>query len=423
MRCRRAYSWMLATEAPEQTPPPAVERHLRVCFKCRRRYRRVLRLLAEVRQLTPPVEDPAVKQRFLAQFGAPLPRPAARPISPRPERIWPRLACAAAAAVLLIGLLSWGLLHKPVPLPPQPERAAASVVPAAAPPKLLASVLQCDLRLAQVTAPLERFQTLADLAGNLGAEALRLAQGTAQGEVDRLASLYDRVLRDGVVARAATVPATQRQVFATVAGDLRNRGTEAEKLADARPAAAPALRRMAVSSRTAAKDLLAGPRRTVPENPKPKQSGILLDDLVAHGLCLATEDDPLRRADTCTDVADSLARAIIEASASGDHDHLSSLGSYLGKFAQDGVEENLERAEAKHPSPVRQAQIERIRERTAQAIAPLEERLERAPAPNREGLSKALEAFRKARPVAPSRKSKNSTSSGLVDPPSLQPRD
>lgn len=424
MSCRRAYAWMLAAETPEQTPPPAVGRHLRACFKCRRRYRRVLRLLTEVRQLTPPAENPAVRERFLAQFRPPMPAPSLRPATLwRRPRLGLRLACAAAAAVLLISLLSWGLLRRPRPAPTQPERAQTPLpVAPESPPPLLSSVLQRDLHLARVTSPLERFQTLASLAGDLGAEVLRQAAGTAQREADRLALLYERVLREGVVARAPTVPAAQRQQLTTVADDLRQRGAEAERLADARPAAAPALRRMADSSRTAARELLASPAEApVRSAPKPKRTGILLDDLVADGLCLALEDDPLRRADTCTDVADSLARAILEASGHGDHDHLSHLGSYLGMFAHDGVEDNLQRAEAQDQTPARKKQIEHVRLRAAEAIAPLEQQLERAPAPERAGLSRALEAFRKARPLTPPRKqSKAPIPSQLADPPSLR---
>jgi hypothetical protein len=66
----------------------------------------------------------------------------------------------------------------------------------------------------------------------------------------------------------------------------------------------------------------------------------LLQTVVARSLLLADEEDPLRRANHCTEVADSLARAITQASARGQTDEALRLSRYLGQLMDRGVVRN-----------------------------------------------------------------------------------
>src|SRR5262249_19165644 len=101
--------------------------------------------------------------------------------------------------------------------------------------------------------------------------------------------------------------------------------------------------------------------------------GLLLSALVMNGIRLTEENDPLKRADVCSDVADNLLQAIVTASAKGDRQHVSSLGKHLGAFVDRGVSGNLARVRA---DDKRVAELKAIMKRTDQIMQSLDKTLE-----------------------------------------------
>lgn len=71
----------------------------------------------------------------------------------------------------------------------------------------------------------------------------------------------------------------------------------------------------------------------------------LLATVVARSLRLAEEEDPLRRADHCNEVADHFAEAVAVASAQGDAARAERLGTHLSHLLHRGVAGNVKQLE------------------------------------------------------------------------------
>jgi hypothetical protein len=247
-----------------------VAAHLASCRACQEWYQRLQRLESNVPLLPVPAsKGPEQLKRLIlepvrpAGEGAPAELPAltlgARQI-PVPSR-WP-LAYSAlggmAAALLLIvlgvylGNLFSRSVHQPEPIAKtQPE---VKKVPEdkKTPAKGLANlVLDCDVRLARTSDPRERVNILADLAGVLEGESKNLAVAGGTKELLAMARLYDRVLKEGVVARARDLPMADRRVtLDPIAQRLAQARGAAEKMAaGAEPALAASLRQIAAAAK------------------------------------------------------------------------------------------------------------------------------------------------------------------------------
>src|SRR5262249_27714581 len=242
------------------------------------------------------------------------------------------------------------------------------------------------------------------MAGDLRAEALRLArEGGTNEDVLLLSGLYERVVCQGMVGQAKTLqPQQQAGLVASLVKQLEDNAAESEHAAQsAQPGAGEGLRTLAAASRAASRSL-SGDSPAPPElrSPpwQPARSGTLRDllgPLVLEGLRLAAEDDPLRRADSCNDVADHLVQGILLASSGGDTDRAAKLGSYLGNVRDRGVNKNLERFEPANAQDKRAEEADRIGQRMDQAVEILEQQLAKAPPAAQPGLRKALEAQEK----------------------------
>lgn len=397
MKCSAAHPWLLAAKTTPELPA-AVQQHLRDCPDCRLQHRRLLRLNQEMRDLPAPAENPAARACFWQKFDE-LPPRGVIPIRTSGRRR--RLvfgAAGAAAAVLLLGL-GLGLLLGPRNSPERPEPppiAALQPTYAATDRQILVQAIEHDLRLAQTQAPAERFQALAALSTDLDGEASRLAREGRMDDLAQVTALYDRVVRHGLVERARTLPAGQKaeRVQAAVR-QLEQTERQARLTADgALPVMGDHLRHLAAAARDGVKALhddarppalIDAPAPTA--GPRP-----LLGALVMNGLRLAAEDDPLRRADYCTDVADQLVQTILQASATGDAEQASRLGTYLGQLVEMGVVKNLERVPSSDLEGTRLHQWEEIGARLVKTTDVLERNLAKAPEAARPGLERAIEA-------------------------------
>jgi hypothetical protein len=421
MNCKEAYVCLLTSERPA-APPLELGRHLLRCPQCRSRQARLLRLEGEVHELNGELRGPTpvARQELLAQLGPQSVQPI--PIGAQDERPgrrdpyawvgWVAVAGVAAVVMLSLGLgLGWSLsLLVGRPGTPLAGR------PAAAPQEsLVARILESDLKLAEVSTSKDQLAALADIAGELRREALRLSQEGSVEDVILLSGLYERVVCQGLVGRARLLPAEQQDgLLASLVGELEQTADASERAAlSAQPGANEGLRHLARAARTASRTLMGAGEGSELRAPawQPARSGTMRDlvgTLVLHALLLAEEQDPLRRADHCNEVAEHLVQGILLASAGGDTDRAAKLGGFLGNMMDRGVISNLERYQPAGPEDARMAEAARIGERSARAVEVLEKNLEKAPAAAQVGLQKALEATQRGQDNGPSSKGKKS---------------
>jgi hypothetical protein len=406
MKCSAAKTWLLGAKTTLDLPP-AVLQHLHECLDCRLHHRRLLLLNQEVRGLLAPPEEPAARARFWEKFDQLPPRPNV-PLQPSPlhsirlKKIWYPVLGASAAA-LLVGL-GVGLLLAPLN---KTEPVESPSVTARAPQtdaedrQVVVHALEHDLRLARTTAADERFLALAGLATELDKEAHRLADQGRMEDLAQVAGLYDRVVRNGVVLRSRSLSEKQRPAVTAVVQQFERMEREARRAADgALPALGDHLRILAVAARDGSQALTAEDKLLPPPVAPSVPPRSLLGALVSNGLLLAEEDDPLRRAQYCTDLSDRLVARILQASATGDTDQASQMGKYLGQIMELGVVYNLENVSPLELEGPRRQEWERIGERAAQATDALERNLDQAPEAAKPVLEKALEAADQGRAQA-----------------------
>jgi hypothetical protein len=219
----------------------------------------LLQVEANVPRLPVPASDalPALLEQ-IANGPDVLPMP---PAPPARSWSWRLLTGAALAASLLIGCgiflgnVVWRALQNPQnqrALAPveEPEKKASTARRPAPAATLVAHLVQCDLRLARAGNPEERVRALADLAQSLQGETQLLAGAAGAKELERLARLYGKVIRQGVVIRSRAVPAPERQrVLAPIVAQLARAEHDTAQLADKTPASAGPLRLIAAAAR------------------------------------------------------------------------------------------------------------------------------------------------------------------------------
>jgi hypothetical protein len=124
----------------------------------------------------------------------------------------------------------------------------------------------------------------------------------------------------------------------------------------------------------------------------------LFQDLVQGSLRLALEEDSLKRADECSELAERFALALREATATQDGDRVAELGEHLQTLLEEGVAANLTVA-AMLPGSGLEQEVKEVQKKTAEILKPLEEELQRSAAAGdeREVIREAIQAVRTGR--------------------------
>jgi hypothetical protein len=182
------------------------------------------------------------------------------------------------------------------------------------------------------------------------------------------------------VGRSRALPAEEKdRLVPPLLQKLQETEASVEQTAAAaRPAVGDFIRPLGLTARAGSKGLLDLQEPLLPDwrTPPPAPPGTpqaLLSALVVHGLLLAEEDDPLRRADYCGDMANHMVQAIVLASARGDQDSATRLGKQLGSVLDRGVTPNLGRFQAKDPQDPNLAELKQLIEKLVPAIQALEQ--------------------------------------------------
>jgi len=230
---------LLFTNA-ESGPPALAAAHLASCRSCRMVWSRLERIEANIPRLPCPA---ATRKNELISFFLTPPQVAATPREPVRRLVFlKRIGMAAAAAAILIAVGLWlgnwaarvfspgdnpkeAIAKKSVPAPPA-EAAAKS---------LAGRILDCDLDLARTSDPVERVEVLARLAQVIRDESQVLADSSAGKELQTLARLHGRVMKEGLVPRARELPMKQRR--ATLEPIADSLLASAERLEEAAPRA------------------------------------------------------------------------------------------------------------------------------------------------------------------------------------------
>ena len=299
MNCDACRQHLLMSEDPE-SPALDVAGHLAECLACRDWQHQLTHIENNVRLLPVPASSPdAFIDKLLGNApiaspagapngdaanpsasnpGAPspgvlpFPTPREAPASSTPvasrNRRWLMIGGSVAAAGVLIagGILLGNLVSGALrpednvaqnndrPLADTakgPERPGPEIKDPGARKTLVDILMASNLELAEAETPRDRVEELAKIARALHGQTAKLVRAGAAKEMERLAALYGRVIREGVVPRAKSLPAKERQAaLENIAGELARVGQEAEDMArSANPATAEPLRAISAAAR------------------------------------------------------------------------------------------------------------------------------------------------------------------------------
>jgi hypothetical protein len=385
MKCRELRAWFLVTHA-EDEQPRAIVRHLRRCPRCRRLRRKLVRLERQTAALPVPGDGSAARARLLDTLGR-LPLPAA-PAAPRASR---RRLLLARLVLLILGLLigygfaRWsadgpGPEHRDTPqvVLPGSVKGGPEVV-------LVGRLVEHDLELAGASGTAAQLQTLTHMAATLRDEAIRLAAHGPTEQLPLLTRLHESVLRRGVLGRLRSLtPAEREPVLPGLLQDLRDAD---EALTRAAPELSAPAAHCLEPMGTAVREMLdlVGNIPALPPESEPASLPVGSDDgsplrsllavLVTHGLLLAEEDSPVRRAYFCNDLADQLMLASLAYSLRGDHEQAWQLNQQIEKVVDRGLSANLARIQQQSPQDPRLRDLESIIQRTTRTLEALEKEL------------------------------------------------
>jgi hypothetical protein len=245
MKCRVVRRHLLHAENPA-APPAQVRTHLAVCASCREWHRRLVQIERHVPLVPIPatpippetvfalVQKAAERQPEAAGKSAP-------PLVTAVRRLRSRVVLSGIAAALLLGMIGWWALRGPqAPVknptlhrPPEVDR-------------LVQKLLDKDMDLARAKDPRQRVRLLAGLADELVNETYALARVAEVDDLQELAALYQRVVRDGILERAQGLKgAEERRELRPIAEGLERAEVRARRLAEEVPAAAAPLDQIA----------------------------------------------------------------------------------------------------------------------------------------------------------------------------------
>ncbi len=404
MNCDLLQRRLLTLEDPGR-PPAEMREHLAGCSACRSWQLRLLDLERSVPLL--PVPPSAGRDAFVGRLlaGART-RPAGTRRQLSREQVLRKVALVTAlAAGLLMFFIGFSAWQWPTTGPARFAKGHGDA--------FLARLLGHDLDLAQTADARRRLRSLTGLADALSGQAGPLARAGADEDLGTLAGLYGRVLQDGILHQASAARAERVRAADQLDEEARHADELAGGLAD--PCAAP-LREMAEAARKAEEGLRGGAARrpeggaawsragaawpgpvcvaaptvgtllaaSVAPTPVPAPDGeaprfhrnrALIERLVGDGVDLAREDDPVKRADRCYDIAHGLAQEIATAGG-GDSGRVAELGQHLGDVLQNGVALNLKTARDRIPvGSAEEKKLQQVQAETRDVVFDLETRL------------------------------------------------
>ena len=196
MKCKQVQQRLLATSGRRKLPHDVVA-HLDGCSHCQKWHTQLGLIDRSVRHL--PVPDSSeTKAALIAQFLEPV-VPASRWSLQNTSVTWQR-ALVGLAASLIVLAAAISLLRTN-------RRTQDSAAPT---DQLLARVLDKNMQLAIESSPAKRLQTLEKIADDLDSETRTLALLARTEDLNELARMYDKVIRDGLLRQAGNMSVEEK---------------------------------------------------------------------------------------------------------------------------------------------------------------------------------------------------------------------
>jgi hypothetical protein len=403
MTCNEVENWMLTDETPHR-PSSDVRRHLQSCARCRRIYGRLVRLIHEVHNAPLPPVPPQAREQVLARLeprqpSIPLAVAQAEPVSlPLLQRRWqlPRHWYRWAAAAVLCLALGFGtvLLTRKTTEPEKPDNHLD-----AGHLTLEDRALERHVELAEAREPTRRLHVLSDMAADVRKESMEQARRGEAQDLKLLVWMHARILHEGVLRVARTLPEKARAVVNPVISGLRRAGEDSAKLAKSLPdSVAGSIREMGEQAEHLVAALEegadAGPA-PAPEPPASTDSRSVLNVLVTTSLQSAQEEDPVRRAEQSTQVADTLTQQIIKRGDRIEPEEVARLAGQLEKVMEQAVGANLAGINPEVLDPVRLKQLQAAQERAGAVLDQMgPDMVQQLPQKARENILRAIKVAR-----------------------------
>jgi len=432
MKCQEARLWLLSAKSKEPLPT-AIQRHLDDCARCRAKRRILGRLDDRVRSVPVPEGSSIAKEQFLKRLGE-TPGPAlSSPMNQSPlgkqrfdaKQSQPQtkgrhrsnlairyaagmvVACALIAVGWVIGRRDAPIQIVQVPVPvqlaqkspelPVPKIALKTLTPVAVEKSnqlaLLVRILKHNGKLAETFDAAEQVNILTSLADDLKSELLDSIRRDAFDESLVLAELYSAVVRSGMLSRIDRLPPDTRKALAAMIA-VRFQATADEMIAkgqSANPTVKELLAATASTAREAVEAFTGLPRSDVASSQgSGNSSRSILQAVVYKGLAVASEPNPLERANLCSDATARIAPSVILLSATVAPAEADALGSGLGEWFDRGVAGNLEGIDRGNPAAREEA--EKVRARAAKTFEAMEADLVKAPAAAKANVKRVIDA-------------------------------
>jgi len=403
MKCPEIQQWLLDWKAGTPAPVP-IEQHLQKCPACRQQQQLLARLDEQARQMPVPLANPAMKRQLWDRIaGSPRAPVAVSRDRIKQRVVWIRRITAAAVAASLLFAIGWLVGRSSVsptepidPLRQTPLVRNGDATRTGDENAFILRVIKHDVHLATAVAADEKLAVLHQLADDLKDETLRAARQGAPDKVPPLAESYQRVVREGIVRWAALLPAEKRPgLVDTVLRRVRQAQAEVEAVAHAAlPIVADVLQPMATTTQESSRRIENNQpaEEAKPFSDKIMQAFPLLAELIQRGLKLAEETDPLRRAEICSNLARRLTPTFVLLSARDDTALAEVAGACFADLLEWGVAHNLDTAARQDEKQTRHADVDKVRQQSAEVLDVLERNVAQAPADAKEGLAQALAA-------------------------------
>lgn len=379
MTCDLLTPWLHLARSSDELPEEG-RAHLQTCAACRAQLARLMATDAAVRQMSPPADAGGRASLLLRVAATPQQRTAPRGRRSSPRTLWPVAVAAGVCLVVGMGIGRWML-------PPRSPAAAVAesgaVVPA---PPLLAAVAR-----ETATASEGNLDAFVRMAAALRAEAMTRVRAGAVDELPRLAAAHERILRTGIAPALKRLPEFQRPTAAVrLVAEFDAAATAlTTDIGRSPPALGDPLKPLQASCASAAAQF--GRAEPLLSDGPPVESSSLLDDVVDRTARVADAGTPMARAEASGELAGTLAQVISVLAVAGHAQDAAAVTESFDRVLSAGIEANLERAAA-GPDRPSDADVQRVRERSATAVAVLERNLAAAPPAARAGLERAISA-------------------------------
>ena len=406
MKCREAQYWLYSFR-PNASWPVDVVGHLQQCPTCQQLQAKLKQIDLGIEKLTGGVGNPAVIDQLLERVQKTPQTAVPRDTVPAQAWRWGHVAAylTGTAALILFGwtLGRYGETPQLVPIETLKTvevirdqfRDKIVLVHSESDRNLFTTLLKRNARLVQASQVGERLDTLLDMANDCRQHALMLIEQGPRDSLPLTIDLYGQLLRDGVLVQLAQAPAANRASLQAAARARLGKMANADAppmpvkiLADQRDALQNATQQtMERLDQLEGVIVPAKSRKIQRSEPMSPTSA-----LIQFALTYSSEADPVVKADLCTDYVQRLMPSMMLYLADDATPQRVEMGQQFGEMIQFGIYTPLELASTKEtPEPVK-AQAERIIRNAGQAVAEIEENLDKAPDAAKAGLERALEA-------------------------------